>query len=131
MTGSPGSPPLDRVARSGETAFEVVAQLGDVPDGELLAVELSTGEKVCLANVRGQICAMADICTHQEFPLSAGTVMPDGTIQCAWHGARFDCCTGAVRERPAVDPLTMYEVRVEGEDILVRARRTQDAARRP
>jgi 3-phenylpropionate/trans-cinnamate dioxygenase ferredoxin component len=103
--------------------FEVVAQLSNVPEGELLGVELSTGEKVCLANVRGQICAMADNCTHQEFPLSEGTVMPDGTIQCAWHGARFDCRTGAVRERPAVDPLTMYEVRVEGGDILVRGRK--------
>jgi nitrite reductase/ring-hydroxylating ferredoxin subunit len=102
-----------------DDAFEMVARLSDVPDGELLGVETSTGEKVCLANVRGQIFAMSDNCTHQDFPMSSGAVMPDGTIQCAWHGARFDCRTGAVRQFPAVDPLPVFEVRVDGDEILV------------
>ena len=99
--------------------FEMVARLEDVPEGELLGVETAKGEKVCLANVGGRICAFADNCTHQDFPMSEGVVMPDGTVQCAWHGARFDCATGAAKQFPAVDPLPVYEVRVDGGEILV------------
>ena len=34
------------------------------------------------------------MCTHAEFLLSDGTLRNDGTLECAWHGARFDCRTG-------------------------------------
>ena len=38
----------------------------------------------------------------------------DGTIECAWHGARFDRRTGDVRRHPATDPLAVFEVRGAG-----------------
>jgi 3-phenylpropionate/trans-cinnamate dioxygenase ferredoxin subunit len=44
---------------------------------------------------------------------------PDGTIQCAWHGARFDCTTGEVRQGPALRPLPVFEVRMDGDSVLV------------
>jgi nitrite reductase/ring-hydroxylating ferredoxin subunit len=55
-------------------------------------------------------------------PLSAGEVLSDGTIECPWHGARFDCVTGAVRRGPAVDDVKAYAVRVEGDTVLVESR---------
>jgi 3-phenylpropionate/trans-cinnamate dioxygenase ferredoxin subunit len=51
--------------------------------------------------------------------MNLGDVLPDGTIQCAWHGARFDCQTGAVRQGPAIIPLPVYEVRIDGDQVLV------------
>ena len=102
--------------------FEPVARLDEVVEGVPLGVATSTGEQVCLVNVRGRIHAMHDGCTHQAFPLSAGDVLPDGTIQCPWHGARFDCRTGAVRNGPACEPVAVYEVRVEDGAVWVRAR---------
>ena len=51
--------------------------------------------------------------------MALGDVLPDGTIQCAWHGARFDCATGEVRQGPATDPLPVFEVRIDGDDVLV------------
>jgi nitrite reductase/ring-hydroxylating ferredoxin subunit len=51
--------------------------------------------------------------------MSLGDVLPDGTIQCAWHGARFDCATGEVKQAPASTPLPVYEVVINGDDILV------------
>jgi 3-phenylpropionate/trans-cinnamate dioxygenase ferredoxin component len=107
-----------------ESDFEFVATVDDVPDGQLLGVETARGERVCLANHRGEICALADECTHAEFPMSSGAVLPDGSVQCAWHGARFDRRTGAVRHGPAVDPLPVYEVRVEEGRIYVGPKRT-------
>ena len=96
-----------------------VASAGELGDGELLGVTLADGTPVCLYNHRGVIGAIGGICTHAEFPMSDGSMLPDGTIECAWHGARFDCRTGAVRRHPAVDPLPVYAVRVEADRVLV------------
>ena len=92
--------------------YEMVARVNDVREGELLRVERADGEPICLANLGGEILAVSDVCTHQDFPMSSGALLPDGTIECAWHGARFDCRTGAVRFPPAYDPLPVYEVQV-------------------
>jgi 3-phenylpropionate/trans-cinnamate dioxygenase ferredoxin subunit len=99
--------------------FEKVASINDIPDDGVLAVVRSDGRQVCLIRTQGQVSAVANTCTHQEFEMSLGDVLPDGTIQCAWHGARFDCRTGEVKQGPALFPLPTYEVRVEGSAVLV------------
>jgi nitrite reductase/ring-hydroxylating ferredoxin subunit len=99
--------------------FVAVATLGDIPDGEVFAVDAPDGEPVCLVNVGGAIFALHDCCSHQDFPISAGAVMSDGTIECPLHGARFDLRTGRVCLGPAADDIARYTVRVERETILV------------
>jgi 3-phenylpropionate/trans-cinnamate dioxygenase ferredoxin subunit len=99
--------------------FVPVAKMADVPDGELIAVDAPDGEPVCLVNMGGVIYALHDCCPHQEFPISAGSLMTDGTIECPLHGARFDVRTGCVCEGPAVDDIARYTVRVERDMILV------------
>lgn len=96
-----------------------VAKLADLPDGELMAVDAPDGEPVCLVNVGGVIYALHDCCPHQEFPISSGALMPDGTIECPLHGARFEARTGRVRVGPALDDIAPYVVRVERDMILV------------
>ena len=113
---SPHDPSLPSSAV--EDGFVRVARTSDLRDGMLLSVQRGR-QRICLFNRGGQIGATADLCTHQAFPMSEGTIGPDGTIECAWHGARFDCRTGEVRQGPAMEPLMMYEVRVEGDEILV------------
>ncbi len=51
--------------------------------------------------------------------MSSGDVLSDGTIQCAWHGARFDCATGEVKQMPATEPLPVYEVALDGDEIFL------------
>lgn len=99
--------------------FVPVAKMTDVPDGELVAVDAPDGQSVCLVNVDGVIYALRDSCPHQEFPISAGALMDDGTIECPLHGARFDARTGRVCCGPAVDDLARYAVRVERDTILL------------
>jgi 3-phenylpropionate/trans-cinnamate dioxygenase ferredoxin subunit len=105
---------------SGDDAFADVAPLSALPERELLAVTLPDGTPVCLYNDRGTIGALGGICTHGQFAMSDGVLIGDGTVECVWHGARFECRTGAVRRGPAVEPLPVFEVRVEGDRILVR-----------
>ena len=99
--------------------FEKLASVNDIPDKGVLGVSRSNGQRICLIRSGGRVSAVSDTCTHQEFEMSLGDVLPDGTIQCAWHGARFDCATGEVKQGPALFPLPVFEVRVEGDDVLV------------
>jgi len=99
--------------------FEHLADLADLPDGMLLGVTRADGTEICIFNYRGTIGAVGNVCTHAEFLMSDGTLRNDGTIECAWHGARFECGSGRVCRGPAEDPLPVYPVRVENGRVLV------------
>lgn len=100
-------------------AFVKVATLGELPEGSVLGVEVD-GKSVCLANCDGEVYAFQDNCSHRDFPLSNGELDPDEcAITCEWHGAEFDVRTGRALCLPATKPIAVYEVRLEGGDILV------------
>ena len=94
-------------------------RLDDIPDRGTMSVTLTSGQQVCLIRRGEQVSALHDQCTHQGMSLSAGEVLPDGSIECPWHGARFDCVTGQVRRGPAEEDVKSFRVRVEGERVLV------------
>lgn len=96
-----------------------VARLSDFPPDGLLGVTLDDGTPVCLVRHGDAVYALHDRCTHAEYSLSAGELLPDGTVQCLWHGATFDCRSGRARRGPATEPVATYAVRVEGEDVYV------------
>lgn len=98
-------------------AFLRAARVSDVPPGHVKAVEVGY-EDVVLCNVDGRIYAIADVCTHDDGPLGEGCLHGD-QIECPRHGARFDVRTGAALSLPAVVAVPTFEVRVEGDEILV------------
>jgi 3-phenylpropionate/trans-cinnamate dioxygenase ferredoxin subunit len=95
-----------------------LASLADVPPNTTLSVAVDDF-KVCLANADGKIYAFRDNCSHRDFPLSLGSLHGGATIECAWHGARFDMATGKAIRLPAIKPIKTYEVTIDGDDILV------------
>lgn len=109
-----------------DDAFEDVAPLSALAEGELLGAVLADGTPVCLYNDRGTIGAVHDVCTHAEFPMSDGMLHRDGTLECVWHGAQYDCRSGAVRRGPAMEPLAAFRTRVAGDRILVAPRTHQE-----
>jgi 3-phenylpropionate/trans-cinnamate dioxygenase ferredoxin subunit len=102
-----------------ESGFEPVASLGELAEGTVLQRVRSSGDAICLVRHNGEISALSDICTHQHFSMSQGDLLEDGTLQCAWHGARYNCRTGEVKQVPATSPLPVFQVRLEGDKILV------------
>ena len=99
-------------------AFKTVAKVSDVPEGELLHVELDDETQICLANVGGTVYAIGGECTHEGGPLGEGDLT--GTqVMCPWHGGEFDVTTGEAKELPPEDPEPTYEVRIEGDEIQV------------
>lgn len=103
--------------------FEPVVRSETLGEGTLLAARAPDGENVCLVRSSGGLFALRDRCTHQGFPLSQGELSEDGTLECVWHGARFDCNTGAAVRGPACGSVATYEVLVVDGWICVGPRR--------
>ena len=96
--------------------FVKVAKTSDLAPGEKILVEYED-EDVGLFNLDGEIHAISDVCTHDGGPLVEGDL--DGEwIICPRHGARFNVKTGA-QTMPAFMPVPLYEVKIEGDDILI------------
>lgn len=98
-------------------AFVEAAKLSEVPPGRVETVEIGD-EDIALCNVEGEIYAIANVCTHDEGPLGDGYLLGD-EIECPRHGARFNVKTGEVEVLPAIVPVPTFEVRVEGDKILL------------
>ena len=104
--------------------FEQVARLDDLPENVPVAVGHSSGQSICLVRTPGDVvAAVGNVCTHQEFEMALGDAPGNGTIECAWHGARFDLRTGSVLQGPAEEPLPVFEVLVRDGAVLVGPRR--------
>ena len=68
----------------------VVAERDEVGD-ELLARKVCGEHLVLYRTSGGEPVALADRCSHRQYPLSAGRRIGD-EIQCSYHGLRFDAC---------------------------------------
>jgi 3-phenylpropionate/trans-cinnamate dioxygenase ferredoxin subunit len=98
--------------------FVKVARTSDIPVGTLRKYDVRLNEFVIAHSANG-FHAFADECTHDGAPFGDGRL--DGhEIVCPRHGARFDIRTGKVTGPPALIPVEVYELKIEGDDILVR-----------
>ncbi len=98
--------------------FVTVAHVNDIPPGQVKVVALD-GHEIGIANVDGNLYAFANVCTHDDGPVAEGEL--DGcVIVCPRHGARFDISTGEALALPAVVPLPVYDLKIEGTEIQVR-----------
>jgi len=73
----------------------------DLPASGLHRVIIA-GEPICLGRREdGTYFAMRDICPHRAAPFSAGC-LKGGTVECPYHGWRFDTDDGRCTEIPAL-----------------------------
>jgi nitrite reductase/ring-hydroxylating ferredoxin subunit len=98
--------------------FVKVATTPEVPPGVMKMVQVA-GREVLLANVDGECYAMGNVCTHEEGPLDQGR-LEEYEVECPWHGSRFNIRTGQVMLGPTSRPEPVYEVKLEGTNILIR-----------
>ncbi|GAB3486771.1 non-heme iron oxygenase ferredoxin subunit [Nocardiopsis coralliicola] len=95
-----------------------VAELGEIPEEGALGIELDDETPVALVRTEGEVFAVRDVCSHAEVRLSEGEV-EDGTIECWLHGSCFDLRSGAAINPPATKPVPTYDVKIDGDDVLV------------
>lgn len=99
------------------SGFVKVATTRDIPAGEMRSF-IVDHTPVVICSINNQYYALADECSHDSAPISEGHL--DGNnVVCPRHGATFDLHTGNVTGPPAVVGIDKYELKVEGEDILV------------
>jgi 3-phenylpropionate/trans-cinnamate dioxygenase ferredoxin subunit len=69
---------------------------------------------ILVLNYDGFHYALEDRCSHEDFPLSAGSFdAEEATIECVLHGARFDVRDGRPLCAPAYAPVIKFPVKLE------------------
>ena len=96
--------------------FIPVAEVGDLPNGERLFLEID-GESIVIFNIAGSFFAIADVCSHDDGPLGDGELEREYEISCPRHGAHFDVRTGKALTPPAVQDIPAFPVRVRNGEI--------------
>ncbi len=97
--------------------FVAAAKVDEIEEGKVKVTRVGD-MPIGLTKVEGEFFAFADICTHDDGPVAEGEL--DGyIIECPRHGAKFDIRTGKVKQLPAVVPIPVYAVKVEGDALLV------------
>jgi 3-phenylpropionate/trans-cinnamate dioxygenase ferredoxin subunit len=100
--------------------FVPVAKTSEVPDPGTQLVEIDE-RLIVLIHAAGHFYALDDVCTHDGGPLSDGPLLAEeDAIACPRHGAKFNIKTGAAMTMPATKATVAHEVRIEGDDVLVR-----------
>jgi 3-phenylpropionate/trans-cinnamate dioxygenase ferredoxin subunit len=94
----------------------------DVPVAGTLRLELDGAnglvEVAIVRDQDGGWHALSDLCSHGQVSLSDGEV--DGcTVECWLHGSTFDLRTGRPTSLPAVEPVPVYPVTLDGDRVLV------------
>ncbi len=95
------------------------AATADVAENGVIAVRVGDRDIALYHLPGGEYRATDNICSHEFAELSDGW-LEDGEIECPLHAARFDVRTGKALCAPADKDIAVFEVRVEGADLLVR-----------
>ena len=98
-------------------SFVRACALGDVPEEGAKRVVID-GVPVSVVRSEGEVFAIYDVCSHAEVSLSEGEI-EDGHIECWLHGSMFDLRSGKPTGPPATQPIPVYPVKIEGDDIYV------------
>jgi 3-phenylpropionate/trans-cinnamate dioxygenase ferredoxin subunit len=91
----------------------------DLAEGQTLSIPAGRCV-VAIAHAEGEFFAVEDVCTHDGSELTGGGI--EGTqIICPRHGARFCLKTGQALTPPAYEPVRVFETKIEGGHLWVRA----------
>lgn len=76
------------------------------------------GVRILIANIGDGFRAYPPLCPHMEEPLAQSGICGDGVLTCTKHLWQWDMRTGEARG-PAEKALLMYDVKLDGGDVLV------------
>ena len=100
--------------------WQLVAELGDIPEGDILTTEIN-GEDVILSRNGAVVSCFQNACAHLGMPLDMGSVS-EGIITCPHHGFQYDLKSGECLTAPEVQ-LQPHAVRVIANRVEVRLAR--------
>jgi 3-phenylpropionate/trans-cinnamate dioxygenase ferredoxin subunit len=78
------------------------------------------GTRIALVRIEDDFYAIGDRCSHEDYSLAEGEVWAeDREIECPQHGSMFDLVTGEPCSFPATTPVPVFEIEVEGDDVVL------------
>jgi len=97
---------------------ELVASLEALKPGSAMKVVVDGIPIALVRESQGDVHALGDRCSHGDISLSEGFV-EDDSIECWAHGSKFELATGAPRNFPAFEPVPVFAVEIDGDDIFI------------
>lgn len=92
--------------------------LSDLVQDEARRVEIDGVAIAVVLDSNGEVHAIGDTCTHGDISLADGFV--DGeTLECWAHGSAFSLRTGKPLNLPAYEPVPVFAVTIDGDDVLI------------
>jgi 3-phenylpropionate/trans-cinnamate dioxygenase ferredoxin component len=102
-----------------------VCAVSDVKPGSAKRVDVD-GHRLCVVRLPAKSGAdddwyvIGDECSHADYSLAEGDVWDDEReIECPKHGSTFSLETGEPLTLPATQPVPVYAVRVDVDDVIV------------
>jgi 3-phenylpropionate/trans-cinnamate dioxygenase ferredoxin component len=95
-----------------------VCSVNDLPKVGAVQVEIDGSQVAVVRDSVGDIHAIDDTCSHANVSLAEGDV-EGTTIECWLHGSRFDLRSGEPTGLPAVTPIAVYPVKIDGDEVFV------------
>ncbi|UNK72298.1 non-heme iron oxygenase ferredoxin subunit [Microbacterium sp. H1-D42] len=83
-----------------------------------LRVEIDGVAIAIVKDADDEIHAIGDRCTHGDISLAEGFV-EGKTLECWAHGSAFSLETGQPLNLPAYEPVPVYVVTIDGDDVLI------------
>ena len=78
------------------------------------------GHRICVVRIGDDFYAIGDRCSHADYSLAEGEIYPDEMeIECWKHGSTFSLKTGEPQTLPATKPVPVYEIEVDGDEVMV------------
>jgi nitrite reductase/ring-hydroxylating ferredoxin subunit len=103
----PDNHPLDSALDDG---FVEACHVVDIPENRARIVSIA-GERVAIFKYDGKVCAVSNVCQHQNGPLGEGKIV-HGCITCPWHGYQYLPETGA-SPPPFVEKIPIFKVKIQ------------------
>jgi nitrite reductase/ring-hydroxylating ferredoxin subunit/uncharacterized membrane protein len=100
--------------------YTVAIAESELVEGKTTKVNVA-GADIFLLKTPTTLYALANRCSHLGGPLAEGKVEGD-SVTCPWHGSRFCLRDGHVEDGPATNNQPVFDVKIEGGNVLVRAR---------
>jgi 3-phenylpropionate/trans-cinnamate dioxygenase ferredoxin subunit len=100
-----------------QDGYRYAGRLADFASGEISSCEIP-GIAIC--NAEGHLAAVTDFCTHEGVSFTGGYgALFEKKIFCMLHSSIFDIESGESVSGPAYDPLSVFDVRLDGQDVYV------------
>jgi len=96
-----------------------VADVTEFKDTDRKLVDLGGENQIGLFKLPDGFYAVSAWCSHQKSSIVHGDVH-NHEVECPLHGARFDLRTGRHLSLPAVRPIARFDVKVDGNKILLK-----------